>query len=113
MKNLADQSASIETPTTEHPRNLEQLWLSMFDLEASEGILKHILCQNYQNLGCIAIVSCPAQVDKTSSRCAQDFQTGETRIIMNVRTHLEVDSLDEGVPSRARLGKSFFVHTCQ
>jgi len=64
MKNLADQSASIETPTTEHPRNLEQLWLSMFDLEASEGIL-------------------------------------------------EVDSLDEGVPSRARLGKSFFVHTCQ
>ena len=72
MKDLTHQSASMKAPTTEHTRDLQQLCLSTDQLEASKGIL----CQNLGRIA-IAIVSCPVEVDKALSRCAQDFQASQ------------------------------------
>ena len=44
MENLADQSASLKTTSTESTSNLKQFPVSSFDFESIEGILKDKSC---------------------------------------------------------------------
>ena len=108
---LADQSASIQTSSTEQTRDAKQPPLYTLNFGSSEGILKH------QSFVKILGVSRRCLVQFKWTRHLLDapniFREQKIRINMHVRAHLEVGSLDERVPSRERLHEPCFVHIFQ
>ena len=98
MENLANQSASTQASSAKHISDLEQLCLSPFKLECIEGILKHKICVKIFGASRRCLVQ--FRWTRHDRDAPKIFRQVKNRNNMHARAHLEVDSLDEGVPSR-------------